>query len=301
MTTTLDDAVQSVIKPLHPLFAVEILGMDLRTPLLPDQVALIHAQMNRYAVVVLRDQRIDDNQQLAFAQALGTLESTPAVVDQHLKRLKHKEMVDISNLDVDGSVIAEDDRRRMFNLGNLLWHSDSSFKATPAHYSMLHARLVPPSGGETEFADMRAAYDDLPAQQKTRIEPLICDHSLIYSRALLGFDDFTAQEKEQFAPVPQRLVRRHPGSGRRSIFLSSHIGTIHGWRRPEAMVLIRELTEHATQRRYVYRHEWRVHDLVIWDNRCTMHRARPFEERRYKRDMRRLTLEDCAPTLQQPL
>jgi alpha-ketoglutarate-dependent 2,4-dichlorophenoxyacetate dioxygenase len=210
-------------------------------------------------------------------------------------------MVDISNLDLDGSVIASDDRRRMFNLGNLLWHSDSSFKATPAKYSMLHARVIPPTGGETEFADMRAAYDALPDTQKALIEPLVCDHSLIYSRALLGFEDFTAEEKMQFAPVPQRLVRRHACSGRRSIYLSSHIGTIHGWPRPEAMALIRELIEHATQSQFVYRHQWRVHDLMIWDNRCTMHRARPFDDRRFKRDMRRTTLEDSAPTLEQPL
>ncbi len=287
-------------KPLHPLFAAEVLGADLRQPPTPELTAFINATMNRYAVAVLRDQNIDDDQQLAFAKTFGTLEPAPAVVDQHLHRLKHREMVDISNLDVDGSVMAADDRRRMFNFGNLLWHSDSSFKATPAQYSMLHARAIPPSGGETEFADMRAAYDELPQEQQALIEPLICDHSLIYSRALLGFDDFTPEEKLQFAPVPQRLVRRHPGSGRRSVYLSAHIGTIHGWRRPEAMVLIRELTEHATQRRFVYRHEWRTHDLVIWDNRCTMHRARPFDDRQFKRDMRRLTLEDSAPTLQQP-
>jgi alpha-ketoglutarate-dependent 2,4-dichlorophenoxyacetate dioxygenase len=289
------------IKPLHPLFAAEITGIDLRTPPSRQLANLIDTAMDRYAVVVVRDQRLDDDQQLAFAQAMGPLEPSPAVVDQHLHRLKYREMVDISNLDVDGSVIAADDRRRMFNFGNLLWHSDSSFKATPAKYSMLHARVIPPSGGETEFADMRAAYDALSDAQKAQIEALVCDHSLIYSRALLGFDEFTLEEKQMFAPVPQRLVRRHAGSGRRSIYLSAHIGTIHGWPRPEAMVLIRELTEHATQRRFVYRHEWRVHDLVIWDNRCTMHRARPFDDRQFKRDMRRLTLEDSAPTLQQPL
>ena len=290
-----------VVKPLHPLFAAEITGLDLRTPPPPDVVASIDAAMDQYAVVVVRDQQFDDDQQLAFAKAMGPLESTVAVVDQHLHRLKYREMVDISNLDINGSVIAADDRRRMFNLGNLLWHSDSSFKATPAKYSMLHARVIPPSGGETEFADMRAAYDALSAAQKSQIESLVCDHSLIYSRALLGFEDFTAEEKSQFAPVPQRLVRRHAGSGRRSIYLSAHIGTIHGRLRPEAMVLIRELMEHATQRQFVYSHQWRLHDLVIWDNRCTMHRARPYDERNYKRDMRRLTLEDSMPTLAQPL
>ncbi|MFO1322383.1 MAG: TauD/TfdA family dioxygenase [Burkholderiales bacterium] len=287
------------VTPLTPEFGAEVRGVDLRNPVTPDLVAWIERAMNQHAVVVLRDQQIDDDQQLAFAQALGTLEPTPAVVDGHLHRLKHQQMVDISNLEVDGSIIAADDRRRMFNLGNMLWHSDSSFKATPAKHSMLHARVIPPSGGETEFADMRAAWDALTESQKTLIDPLVCDHSLIYSRAALGFDAFTEVERVAFTPVPQRLVRRHPGSGRKSIFLSSHIGTIQGWLRPEAMMLIRELTEHATRPEFVYRHVWQLHDLVIWDNRCTMHRARPFEDRKYKRDMRRLTLEDVAPTLQQ--
>lgn len=288
------------LNPLHPVFVAEVTGLDLRSPPAPELVAAIDAAMNQYAVLVVRDQRLDDDQQVAFAKAMGPLEPAPAVVNQHLHRLKHKEMVDISNLDVDGSVIAADDRRRMFNLGNLLWHSDSSFKATPAQYSMLHARVIPPSGGETEFADMRAAYDALSDEMKAKADPLVCDHSLIYSRALLGFDDFTPEEKLQFAPVPQRLVRRHPGSGRRSLFLSSHIGIIHGWLRPEAMAFIRDLTEHATQPRFVYRHPWRVNDLVIWDNRCTMHRARPFDDRQFRRDLRRMTLEDVAPTLAQP-
>ena len=287
------------LTPLHPLFAAEARGLDLRVPPTPELAAAIHQAMNRHAVLVLRAQDIDDDQQMAFGRALGPLEAMPAQVDTHKQRLKHREMVDISNLDVDGTILERSDRRRMFNLGNLLWHSDSSFKATPAKHSMLHARVVPPSGGNTEFADMRAAWDALPESTQTLITPLVCDHSLIYSRALLGFDDFTEAELHEFAPVPQRLVRRHPGSGRRSIYLSSHIGTIHDWPRPEAMVLIRELTEHATQRQFVYSHPWRLHDLVMWDNRCTMHRARPFDDRMYKRDMRRLTLEDCAPTLQQ--
>ncbi|HTS52898.1 MAG TPA: TauD/TfdA family dioxygenase [Burkholderiales bacterium] len=288
------------IRPLHPLFAAEVIDVDLRDVPNATLVTRIDQAMDRYAVVVLRDQRIDDDQQLAFARALGPLEPSPAVVDAHLQRLKHREMVDISNLEIDGSILGPEDRRRMFNLGNRLWHSDSSFKSTPAKYSMLHARMIPPAGGETEFADMRAAWDALPDATKALIEPLVCDHSLIYSRALLGFDAFTEEERRAFAPVPQRLVRRHPGSGRRSIYLSAHIGSIHGWPRPEAMVLIRDLTEHATQREFVYRHTWRAHDLVIWDNRCTMHRARAFDDRQFKRDLRRLTLQDSAPTLDQP-
>jgi alpha-ketoglutarate-dependent 2,4-dichlorophenoxyacetate dioxygenase len=288
------------IRPLHPVFAAEVYGVDLSKPPGPDLVTQIDAAMDRYAVVVLRDLDIDDDQQFAFARALGPLEPSPAVVDSHLHRLKHREMVDISNLDVDGSILDIENRRRLFNLGNRLWHSDSSFKPTPAKYSMLHARVIPPQGGETEFADMRAAWDALDDATKALIEPLVCDHSLLYSRALLGFDAFTEQEREEFAPVPQRLVRRHPGSGRRSIYLSAHIGTIRGWPRPEAMALIRDLTEHATQREFVYRHTWRLHDMVIWDNRCTMHRARTFDDQKFKRDLRRMTLQDSAPTLEQP-
>ena len=288
------------ITPLHPLFAAEMTGVDLRTP--PDAalVRQIDDAMDRFSVLVVRDQRLDDDQQMAFAKAMGPLETTRGVIDGHLHRLKHAEMIDISNLDTDDSIMRTDDRRRMFNLGNHLWHSDSSFKATPAKHSMLHARVIPPEGGNTEFADMRAAWDALPEATQKLIEPMVCDHSLIYSRGLLGFDEFTEQERETFAPVPQRLVRRHAGSGRRSIYLSAHIGTVHGWQRPEGLCLIRDLTEHATQREFVYSHPWRLHDLVIWDNRCTMHRARPFDDRRYQRDMRRLTLEDTAPTLAQP-
>ena len=289
------------ITPLHPVFAAGMTGVDLRTPPDADLVRRIDDAMNQYAVLAVRDQQLDDDQQLAFAKAMGPLETTRGVVDGHKHRLKYEEMIDISNLDIDDSIMREDDRRRMFNLGNHLWHSDSSFKPTPAKYSMLHARIIPPEGGNTEFADMRAAWDALPEATQRLIEPLVCDHSLLYSRAMLGFDEFTEQERMAFEPVPQRLVRRHAGSGRRSIYLAEHIGTIHGWKRPEALAFIRDLTEHATQREFVYSHVWQPHDLVIWDNRCTMHRARPFDDRRYQRDMRRMTLEDSAPTLEQPV
>ena len=236
------------ITPLHPVFAAGMTGVDLRTPPDADLVRRIDDAMNQYAVLAVRDQQLDDDQQLAFAKAMGPLETTRGVVDGHKHRLKYEEMIDISNLDIDDSIMREDDRRRMFNLGNHLWHSDSSFKPTPAKYSMLHARIIPPEGGNTEFADMRAAWDALPEATQRLIEPLVCDHSLLYSRAMLGFDEFTEQERMAFEPVPQRLVRRHAGSGRRSIYLAAHIGTIHGWKRPEALAFIRDLTEHATQR-----------------------------------------------------
>ncbi len=287
------------LKPLHPLFVAEATGFDLRQPLTPGQAAEVHRAMDQYAVLVFPGQALDDDQQMDFGRSLGTLEGTRATVDAGKHRLKHQEMNDISNLDTDGSLLKADDRRRMFALGNRLWHSDSSFKATPALYSMLHARVIPPEGGETEFADMRAAWDALPERDQAKIRGLTTWHSLIYSRAQLGFDAYTEEEKKAFAPVQQRLVRRHPGSGRACLFLSAHIGRVEGMPVPEGMAMIRDLMEHATQRDFVYRHRWRQHDLVIWDNRCTMHRARPFEDTTYPRDMRRVTLQDVAPTLEQ--
>ncbi|WP_137124752.1 TauD/TfdA family dioxygenase [Roseomonas sp. HF4] len=287
------------LKALHPLFVAEATGVDLRQPLPHGMADDIHRAMDTYAVLVFPGQALDDDQQMDFGRALGTLEPTRGVVDAHRHRLKHQEMNDISNLDTDGTLLAADDRRRMFNLGNRLWHSDSSFKATPALYSMLHARVIPPEGGETEFADMRAAWDALPERTKAKVKDLTTWHSLIYSRAQLGFDAYTEEEKRAFAPVPQRLVRRHPGSGRVSIYLSSHIGRVEGMPVPEGMALIRDLIEHATQRDFVYSHRWKQHDLVMWDNRCTLHRARPFEDATYPRDMRRVTLQDVAPTLEQ--
>ena len=287
------------LNPLHPLFAAEVHGLDLRTPPGPSLVQAIHAAMDQYAVLVFPDQRLDDDQQMAFGEALGPLEQSLGVVDAHKHRLKHHQMADISNLDLDGNLLPSDDRRRMFNLGNRLWHSDSSFKPTPAKYSMLHGRVVPPEGGNTEFADMRAAWEALPAPMQAKIRDLVCEHSLIFSRAQLGFAEYTEAERAAFAPVPQRLVRWHPGSQRHSIYLSAHIGRIQGWPTPEAMALIRDLTEFATQRDFVYAHRWRPFDLVMWDNRTTMHRARAFEDQTHPRDMRRVTLTDVAPTLEQ--
>ncbi len=287
------------ITPLHPHIGARAEGIDLRRPPSREEATEVEAAMDRHAVLVFPGQHIDDDQQMAFATTFGPLEATRATVDVAKQRLAHPLMNDISNLDENGEILGAEDRRRMFNLGNRLWHSDSSFKATPARYSMLHARSIPPEGGETEFADMRAAWDALPEKTKVQVRDMVCDHSLIYSRALLGFGEFNAEERRQFAPVPQRLVRRHAGSGRLSLYLSAHIGRIEGWPVPEAMALVRDLTEHATQREFVYQHRWTVLDLVVWDNRCTMHRGRAYEDRKYPRDMRRATISDSAPTLEQ--
>jgi alpha-ketoglutarate-dependent 2,4-dichlorophenoxyacetate dioxygenase len=191
-----------------------------------------------------------------------------------------------------------DDRVWFFKLGDRLWHSDSSFRSISAKYSLLSARVLPSWGANTEFADMRAAYDALDGRTKAEVEELICEHSLIYSREAIGFTDLTAEEIAAFQPVRQRLVRTHPASGRRSLFLSSHAGAIVGWTIPEARIFLRDLTERATAPMFVYSHAWRPHDLVMWDNRSTMHRARRFD-RTEIRDVRRTTLAGDAPTVHQ--
>jgi alpha-ketoglutarate-dependent 2,4-dichlorophenoxyacetate dioxygenase len=256
--------------------------------------------MDRYAVLVFHDQPLSDEEQIAFTKSLGKVELNTA---NNVTRLDQRrlgiEMSDISNLDQQGSLLARDDRRRAFNLGNRLWHSDSSFKAVSAKYSLLSARIVPSAGGNTEFADMRAAYDTLDPETKAAIENLITEHSLLFSRGQLGFTDFTAEERLKFAPVRHRLVRTNAVTGRKSLFLSSHIGGIVGWPAPEALAFVRDLAEHATQRQFVYAHSWRQHDLVMWDNRQTMHRARRYSDTSEVRDLRRTTLEGDGPTTAQ--
>jgi len=289
------------IQPLHPVFAGEVSGVDLTRPLERETIAAIEAGMAKYAVLVFRDQRITDEQQLAFSRCFGDLEETRGTgISKPGEQRLHPAFADVSNLDKDNTVLARDNRRRLYSLGNMLWHSDSSFKPIPAIYSLLSGRIVVEKGGETEFADMRAAYDALDDATKEEIEDLVCEHSLIYSREVLGFDDLTGEEKATMRPVRQRLVRTHPVSGRRSIYLASHIGTIIGWPMPEARAFIRDLTEHATQRRFVYAHHWRPFDLVMWDNRSMMHRARRYDSTQV-RDMRRTTVAGTEPTVAQGL
>jgi alpha-ketoglutarate-dependent 2,4-dichlorophenoxyacetate dioxygenase len=286
-------------RQVGPCFAAEVAGVDLTKPLSPDEVAAIHAGMDHYAVLVFHDQRLDDPQQLAFTRSLGEIEhaigtSLRAPTEYRLPTT----FADVSNLDQHNQVFARDDRRRLFGLGNRLWHSDSSFKPTPAKYSLLHARSVPSKGGNTEFADMRAGYDALDEETKSAVRDLVCEHSQLFSRQQLGFTDFTDEERERFRPVRQCLLRTHPVTGRKSLYLSSHAGGILGWPVPEARAFLRDLVEHATQRQFVYAHTWRVGDLVMWDNRQTMHRARPFPAHE-PRDMRRTTLAGDGPTVAQ--
>jgi alpha-ketoglutarate-dependent 2,4-dichlorophenoxyacetate dioxygenase len=287
------------IRQVGPCFAGEVSGIDLTKPVADEDVAIIHEGMNEYAVLVFRDQDLSDEQQLAFSRGLGDLEeaANASLRGKDDYRLPTT-FADVSNLDKDNKPFAYDDRRRLFAIGNRLWHSDSSFKVVPAKYSILHARSIPSKGGNTEFADMRTAYESFDDETKEQIEGLVCEHSQMYSRRLLGFTDFSEEEQIRFHPVRQSLVRTHPSTGRKSVYLSSHAGDILGWPRPEALSLLRDLMELATQREFVHSHEWRQHDLVIWDNRRTMHRARPFPSQE-PRDMRRTTLRSEGPTAEQ--
>jgi alpha-ketoglutarate-dependent 2,4-dichlorophenoxyacetate dioxygenase len=284
------------ITDLTPGFVGEVAGIDITRPLTPAEVAALEAGMDRYAVLVYHDQKFTDEQQQAFSVNFGPLETTVGGnVTKPADRRLGSGMADVSNLDADNKPLARDDRRRLFNLGNRLWHSDSSFRAIPAKYSLLSGRIVVDQGGRTEFADMRAAYDALDDGTKAEIAELICEHSLIYSRGTLGFSELSAEEQKLFTPVRQSLVRVHPVTGRKSLYLSSHIGTIIGWPMPEARAFIRDLTEHATQPQFTYAHKWRQYDLVMWDNRSTMHRVRRFDETQV-RDVRRTTVAGDAPT-----
>ena len=288
------------IVPIGKCFAGEVSGVDLRRPLSPETVAAIDSGMDEYAVLVFRGQDINDEEQLAFSRTLGPIESS---IGGNITRLDQRrlstDIADVSNLDQNQNIYARDDRRRLFNLGNRLWHSDSSFRAIPAKYSLLSARSIPADGPNTEYADMRAAYDTLDDKIKAEVEGLICEHSLMYSRGQLGFTDFTEEEQQTFAPVRQVLVRTHPVTMRKSLFLASHAGTIVGWPMAEARIFLRDLIEWATQPQFVYVHDWRLHDLVIWDNRQTMHRVRRFNETEDVRDVRRTTVSSDGPTTTQ--
>ncbi len=289
------------VRELHPLFAAVASGIDAGQPLDRATAAALWQAIDRYAVLVLPGQDLNDERQMAFAANFGELE-LPRSGQADVARRLRPEISDISNLDAAGQLRRRDDPRRFDQLGNRLWHTDGSFRRVPAMLSMLYAHRVPgPSaqgGGDTEFADLRAAYDTLPEATKAAIADLVALHDIAWSRAQLGFTELLFGEKNVLPPVPQRLVRTHPGSGRKTLYLAAHAAAIRGWPVPDGRLLLRELIEHATAREFVYRHEWREGDLVIWDNRCTMHRGRHFDESRV-RDLRRVTTRDVASTLDQ--
>ncbi len=279
-------------RKLHPHFVAEVGPVDLRRVHDEDTLARIRAGMDEYAILVFHDQPFTDEEHLDFAQRLdGALHTRTGAAAIGKSRLGSEALSDISNVDEHGDIQNPNDRRRMYSLGNRLWHTDASFVDPPGRYSMLSAKIVPPVAADTEFADMRAAYDALPAELKGRLEGLRVHHSIAHSRQTLGFE-FSEDEQEKLKGAVHPLVRAIPRSGRRSIYVASHASRILGWPVPEGRLLLRDLIEHATQPEFVYRHAWRVGDLVIWDNRATMHRARPFEDATYRRELRRVTTLD---------
>jgi alpha-ketoglutarate-dependent 2,4-dichlorophenoxyacetate dioxygenase len=288
------------IRPLGDRFAAEIAGIDLSKPIDEAGVASIWHANDEYSVLVFRDQLLSDAQLRDFAAKFGPLEIGRAAARPGRRRLEIPQIGDISNLDEDHRVRDLFDRRRLDSLGNRLWHTDASYMPVPVVLGMLHAVALPPpspfGSGETEFADMRAAYDALPEATTTAIADLIVEHDIFWSRALIGFTDFPQAERDQYPPSPQRLVRTHPGSKRKTLYLSAHASHIVGWPVADGRLLLHDLNTHATQERFVYRHEWRLGDVVIWDNRCTMHRGRPHEEMK-ARDLRRATTLDVGSTL----
>jgi len=285
--------------PVTQSFAAEIGDVDLSRPLDPVELTAVKDAFTKYAVLIFPDQHLSSDQHLDFARYFGPLETTIALFRKDAKLRIGQEFADVSNLDPENEVWGKDSRQRMFQLGNRLWHTDSSFKRLPARASLLYARTIPPVGGHTEFADERAAYDALPEEMKRRLDSLVAEHSIFTSRARLGFSNFSDEERQGLPPVPQVLVRTIPESGRKSLYLASHAGRIFGMGEQEGRALIDELVAHATQRQFVYTHRWRVHDLVIWDNRCTMHRGTDFDDLRWKRDMQRATVCDVANSCEQ--
>ena len=279
---------------LHPCFAAEVGAIDLRE--VRDRATLdeIRAGMDEYGVLVFRQQPFADAEQLAFARRFdGTLHAKTGISVLSKNRLGDEALTDISNVDENGEIMKSNDRRRMYALGNRLWHTDASFQDPPGRYSMLSARVIPSASADTEFADMRAAYDALDSDTKARLEGLRAHHSIAYSREVLGFE-FSEREREQLKGAIHPLVRLNPRTRRRSLYLASHASRIVDWPIPEGRLLLRDLIEHATQPQFVYRYAWRPGDLVVWDNLATMHRGKPYDDATHRRELRRVTTLDIA-------
>jgi len=287
------------ICPVTPGFVAEVGDVNLSQPIGASDLLTIRQAFTKYAVLIFPDQHLTAEQHLEFASQFGPLETTIAVHRGEARLRLRRELADVSNLDHKSELWGEQSRVRLFQLGNRLWHTDSSFKRRPALASLLYARSIPSLGGHTEFADERAAYDALSEDVKQKLASLVAEHSIFNSRARLGFTNFDEEERRELPPVPQVVVRTIPESGRKSLYLASHAGRILGMPEAEGRALIDQLIAHATQRQFVYTHRWRVHDLVMWDNRCTMHRGTEFDDLRWKRDVQRATVCDVANSCEQ--
>ena len=282
------------LNPLTPVFAAEAYGIDLRKPLDAGAVREIEAAMDRYGVLVWRNQPLDEDQQIAFARNFGPLDAgLRKAYKGAANRFRHEALLDISNVDASGKIAARDSVKNIGNVANQLWHSDSSFQKPAAKYSILSGVVVPPRGGETEFADLRAAYDALPDDTKQLIAGLSAQHFAFHTRIMLGDNSYTPEQLAVFPPVEWPLVRVHPGSKRKLLFVGVHCTHIPGMTLAEGKMLISDLLEHATQREFVYRHSWSVGDVVMWDNRCTLHRGRRFDLSQ-RRELRRTTTQEVG-------
>jgi len=280
------------LRPLHPLFVAEATGVDLARPLPPEEIRAIEAAMDRYAVLVFPDQPMDQAQQLAMARQFGPLNPGLKQIGNQTNRTMPAELIDISNVDAEGRPLARESRKVISGLANQLWHSDSSFQAPAVSYSMLSAVVLPSWGGETEFADLRAAWDALPDRLKRVVEGREAEHYALHSRmTLLGDTGYTEEQQKALPPVVWPLVRTHPGSGRKVLFCGIHARRILGMGLAEGKMLLMDLLEHATQRQFVYRHVWRVGNLVMWDNRATLHRGRAYDLDE-PRELRRTTCDE---------
>jgi len=280
------------VKRLHPLFFAEVQGVDLTKPVSPAQFREIDAAFNEHAILLFRDQPITDEQQVAFSALFGPVFTATKYHWKNDKPRLRGEMSDISNIGPDGRLLSADDERRMHARANQLWHTDNTFKHVPARCSLLSAREIPASGGDTEFADMRAAYDALPEERKREINDLIIEHNIFYSREKMGYTGYTDGARAELPPVKQVFVRTHPATGRKALYLASHASHVVGWPVEKGRTLINELLEFATQPRFVHQHKWREGDLIVWDNRCTMHRATPYDEMTVRRVLHRTTVSD---------
>ena len=281
-------------RKLHPYFVAEVSPVDLHQVHDRETFEQLRAGMDECAVLVFRNQPLSNDEHLAFAQRFdGQLHTKTGISALQKNRFGNEALADVSNVDENGEILKPEDRRRMYGLGNRLWHTDASFQDPAGRYSMLSAKIVPAAGADTEFADMRAAYDALPAEMKAQLERLHVHHSIAHSRQILGFE-FSQTEQDILKGAIHPLIRTLPRSQRKSLYVASHASRIIDWPVPEGRLLLRDLMEHATQPQFVYRHEWRDHDLVIWDNRATMHRARPFADTTVRRELRRVTTLDIV-------
>lgn len=287
------------VYPFTPDFAAEVGDVDLAAPLSEADFEDIKSAFWKYAVLVFPGQNLTPEQHLAFSTRFGPVEKERTLDPKATPTRYGGTFADISNLTADGEIWGETSRQRMYKLGNKLWHTDSSFKMLPSLCSLLYSRTIAPIGGHTQFADQRAAYDALPEDTKRKLHGLVAEHWIVHSRRRCGFTEFNEDEMRRLPPVPQVLVRTLPENGRKSLYVASHAGRIFAMSDEEGRALIDSLTAHVVQPQFVYTHRWRANELVMWDNRCTMHRGTDYDDLRWVRDMQRVTISDVANSCEQ--